>query len=140
MKKYKNILLLVLIGFSLSSCYKEEYFLDDNVTSDGFHYPVIQLLSVDGNLTEGSSVNVMVQYFSNDPVKELVLYAIENGVESLKSTTPYVYSYDAEASAEIMTLNYTVAAGTSGTTVTLKVVVLTENGLSKEKTVKIDIL
>ena len=138
------IVLLAGMAFWLSSCYEQQTWVDANVTEGGKYFPVIQLMTVSntpasGSFAVGAEVKVAVQYWSVDPVKSLDLYSTVNGTESLFSSTPYSYSYDADAKAEIMTLSYTVPAAAAGSTVNLKVKVLCENDLSREKSTVISV-
>lgn len=130
--------------FVLSSCYKEEYFLDDNTTSNGRHFPVLQTVVVDNEpetgFTEGSTVEIVVHYFSVDPILQYELYeTVGAGSEALYSTTPYKYTYDPDTQSEVVTLNYVVPAGSSGEGIGLNVVIVNENGLVANKSTSIDV-
>ncbi len=144
MKNLKYIIVL-FVTVILSSCYEEEHFLDNNATSDGRYFPVIQTVSVDNtpeidSFAVGETVKIIVKYWSTDPIKELVLFDNIDDVVTLISTTPYTYSYDAESAAEKVTLDYQVPAGSNGKEVGLLVGIINENGLSREKTTSIKVL
>lgn len=142
--KSKYILMIVGFVLLLSSCYEQQTWVDKNVKEGGNYYPYIQLVDVSnlpesGLFTEGDAVDVRVQYWSVDPVSSLDLYATVNGTEGLVSSTPYTYSFDAESNAEVTTLAYTVPTGSSGTNIDLRVVVVNENELTREKTTSISV-
>ena len=142
----KKIYFILIFGIALvmSSCYKEESWVDKNVKEGGDHFPYIQLLDViaqeDGIINEGDVVSLRLQYWSIDPVNSLNIYeTVNGGSEALASSTPYTYSYDAESAAEVMFLNYTVPSGTTGTSIDLRVEVLCDNQLTREKSVSITV-
>jgi len=142
----KKIYIVLVLGmtFWMSSCYEQQTWVDANVTEGGKYYPVIQLFTVSntpagGNFTVGSEAQLKLQYWSVDPVKSLDLYATVGGNSGLFSSTPYSYSYSADVGAEVVTLTYTVPSEAAGSSVDLKVVVACENGLSREKSVKITV-
>lgn len=136
MKNIKILVLLVTVSIILSSCYKETYWVDDNVTSEGKHFPVIQSTYINntpasGKFAEGAVVEFGIRYWSIDPIKEFQLFATLDGTETLASTTPYSLSFNPETSAEDRIINYTVPAGSSGKTIGLKCVVVNDNGLTR---------
>lgn len=145
MKILKHILVFGAAMILLSSCYKEDYFLDDNTTSDGKHFPIVQSVEVsnepNSGFVEGNTVELTVHYWSEDPILQYELYeTVGAGSETLYSTTPYQFTYDEEAQSEVVTLTYEVPAGSSGQSIVLNVVLVNENGLTKSKSATVDIM
>jgi len=142
--KSKYIFLILGAVLFLSSCYEQQTWVDKNVKEGGNYYPFIQKVEISntpesGNFAVGDAVDVRVQYWSVDPIASLDLYATVNGEESLASSNPYAYSFDEESQAEVTTLSYTVPDGSSGTNIDLRVVVVNENELTREKTTAISV-
>ncbi|MBL3658001.1 hypothetical protein [Fulvivirga sediminis] len=130
MKRIFYILLMLII---MTSCYEEEYFIDDNTTSNGDHYPVIQSLVVEGDVLSGNSLNLIMHYWSLDPIDHFELYATEpEQQESMVNTIAYQYSYDEETESEVISIPYEVPNLKSGSNVDLRVLVINKNGLTRE--------
>lgn len=134
----KKLYILLTFGLVLSfaSCYKPSTWVDENVKESQGYYPVIQAVRVanlpaSGKFAVGDVVKFEMKYWSVDPISKYDLYAKVAGVETLFSSTPYVYSFVPEIKAELILLDYTVPQGTSGTTITLKAIVTNENGLTR---------
>lgn len=131
-------LFLFLLGTSLlmTSCYKESNWLDENSTTDGNYYPVIQKMTVEApneNAMEGDSVNITTYYWSKDPIKELQFFVDDN----LTTTWAHTDSFDEEAYAQKTSFLYIVPSLPDSTTVNFLVKVINENGLEKEKATSI---
>jgi hypothetical protein len=140
MKIFKYLFFSAVLMVGMSSCYDEEYFLDENTTSDGRHFPVIQTVSPEGNFNEGETINLVMQYWSQDPVDKHELYAtVGSGSETLYSTTEYVYGYDSETGGEVVSLPYVIPAGASGQSISFRIIVINENELFRQKTTSIDV-
>ncbi|UII23589.1 hypothetical protein [Fulvivirga ligni] len=134
------IIFSVLVLSSLTSCYEEEYFLDDNSTSENKHFPVVQSVVVEGEVDEDSSINLLTHYWSQDPIDHYELYStVEGGEESLVLEMPYQYNFDEEAGSELVSLPYTIPSSTSGKTIDFRVLIVNQNGLSKDRTTSITV-
>ncbi len=140
MKIFRYLFFSAVFMVALSSCYEEEYFLDDNTTSDGRHFPVIQTIVIEGSGNEGETINLVMHYFSQDPVDKYELYAkVGSDSEALYSTTDYSYDYDEETESEVVSLPYVIPAGSSGQKVSFRIVVINENELYREKSTSINV-
>lgn len=141
MKNIKFLLFLVLI-IGLSSCYKEESWVDKNVKDGGNSVPVIQNLSITntpegGAFKIGDMVNLDLQYWSIDEVADLSVYSLVDKVETLYKSFPFVDSYDTETGTQIQSVNYLIPDGTSGDTLTIAVIVKTKQDLARGKSVSV---
>ncbi len=151
MKNIKYIIVL-FVTVILSSCYEEEHFLDNNSTSNGNYFAVIQSVSVDnvpeiGGFAVGETAKIVVDYWSLDPVKELELFdvvedTLENKVETMILTTPSNYVVNSKPAK--VSLDYIVPVVppnfNKGRRLVLKVFVINENGLVSEKSTEIKVL
>lgn len=132
-----NKYIIILISFFLAqACYEEpDFWLDQNIKEGGTYYPVIQSLTISPSsgtgFKSGQSVEIALQYWSRDEVKELQYYQIVNGVETLLGSEPYQDSFDAESEAQLFKYTTTLPTADSGTQVTYKVSVVTVHELSK---------
>lgn len=140
MKILRYYIAIVILMMGMSSCYEEEFFLDDNTTTEGKHFPVIQTVEIEGDNNEGETINLNMHYWSEDPVLHHELYAaVGSGTESLYSTTDYTYNYDSETGGELVSLPYTIPAGSSGEVISFRIVVVNENELTRETTAEIEV-
>ncbi|UII24418.1 hypothetical protein LVD15_13915 [Fulvivirga maritima] len=136
----KKILYIFLVLTIMTSCYDEEYFIDDNTTTNGDHYPVIQSLVVEGEMVSGNSLNLIMHYWSLDAIDHFELYSTEpEQDEALVASIPYQYSYDEETESEVITISYEIPTVSSGAEIDLRVLVINENGLERETTTSITI-
>ncbi len=134
MKKILGFLPILLLT---SSCYKESNWIAENVDTEGFFYPLIQDVIAESTtgdpIAEGSELLVSVYYWSRDPVATVELYETIDGNEQVIHTATEPTRFDAERSVDVLEYTYTVPAGTAGKEITLKAVVTTTNGLSRDK-------
>ena len=107
MKIYRLLLvkltLLVLFAVLWERCSKSTGFINTSLVKSGVSfYPVSNNLLVDtatgksingGIFTAGDTLSFEVDYFSQDSVKEVDLYAGINGADSLITRLPYSDSY-----------------------------------------------
>ncbi len=136
----KYIFSIIILGLFMSSCYKETYWLDDNVDTDGSFYPQIQRVTPsNASPDEGESVTLTVKYWSRDAVKQVDIYQSIDGAETSYSTNPYENHFDQESNVEVWPLTYVVPSGTSGKTITLRVAVVTEKDVEKSYTTKLTV-
>ncbi len=141
----KNILILVLglMALTMTSCYEESDWISENSTTEGKHYAQIQGVSImDGaTYTPGSTITVLVDYWSIDDVSKLDLKQDILGVESDVSSTPYADHFDKDKNVQVMPIPYTIPSDVeAGTDITLTVDVVTTTGLvtSKSKTITVE--
>ncbi len=136
----KYIFSIIVLSLVMSSCYKETYWLDNNVDTDGSFYPQIQRVTASNSApSEGESITVTVKYWSRDAVKQVDLYHNPGGSEALFSSNPYEDHFVQEENIEVWPLSYTVPAGTSGQEITLRVSVVTDKDVEKSYTTKIKV-
>ncbi len=133
----KKILFFLPLLVLFSSCYKESNWIADNVDTEGYFYPLIQdVLAEPANgtdITEGSEVLISVYYWSRDDVASVELFETIDGNEKMIHSASAPTRFDAERSVDVLEYSYTVPAGTAGKDITIKAVVTTVNGLSREK-------
>lgn len=135
MKLIKNTIILSCLLALVTSCYEEEQWLEDNIETEGKNYPVIQSVGVEGELAPGNTLNLIMHYWSSDPILRYDLYdsvaMVSN--QQLYSSTDYVYNYDEETGSEVVTLPYTIPSTVVDTSIViLRVAIVNENGLSRE--------
>ncbi len=136
----KYLLYIFALGLVMSSCYKQTYWLDDNVDTDGFFYPQIQSVTPSNDAPdEGETITITAKYWSRDAVKQVDVYHDANGTDELYSSNPFESHLDKEDNVEAWPLEYVVPAGTSGKDITIRIVVVTENDLEKSKSTKITV-
>jgi len=138
MNKINIKILLAFVLFSsiaISSCYKEADWLGDNAELSGKSFPIIQKTFLDNATYDvGATVIDTVHYWSIDDVDKLELYAsIAGADEELYSSTPYEHNYNAASRTDLASLTYVVPDGTQGKEITLRVVVVTKNGLTSKE-------
>ena len=144
MKNIKLITFLFLTSLLVTSCYEETYWVDENVTSEGKHFPVISTLLVDntpesGTFAEGESAQISVFYWSIDPIKELQLMQTVDSVETMVDVKPYASNFDDLKQTDKMTFSYLVPSGTTGTEIPLRIIVVNTNGLTRDKSTTITV-
>lgn len=135
MKKI-NIFIIFGILLTLSSCYKEEDWLAENIKEGGTYYPVIQTLTVtptSGDFTEGNTVMISMQYWSRDDIKEITFNAVLDGVETQLVSTTSSTRFDLEQNVDVLEHTYTIPAGSLGKEITISGVVTTVNDLDRVK-------
>ncbi len=132
--------LFLAAGLLFSSCYKEENWLAENSDTENKYFPVIQKVeSSVSTLHSGETAVITVTYWSHDDIKEIELWANENGEDRKVTTWPYTDSFDKDAYAEVTNLDYVAPTFADTTDVTIKAVVNNANGLSKSKTVSLTV-
>lgn len=141
----KHIILYLFLITTAISCYDaEEFWLDENIKEGGTYYPVIQTLTItpgSGDFFEsGKEINIALQYWSRDEVKEIKYYQTVDGVETLIDTKPYTPSFDPVSEAELFNYTTTLPSVDSGSSVGYRVSVTTVFDLSREssKTVTVN--
>lgn len=140
MKIFKYICAFAVLMISLSSCYEEESFVEENSTSTGEYSPVIQSVDPQGDYTAGSGLSVVVHYWSEGTIDYHELYSAvgSEADAALYSTTDYVNNYDSEAGSEVVNLDYTIPSDVvAGDTVFLTVTTYNENARSASRTAQV---
>ncbi len=91
------------------------------------------------SLAGGYSFKTELQYFSQDPVKEINLYStVGTGARMPVSTTPYAAAYSNTKKLDTLLVSYTVASGLAkGTAIKLDYEILNLNGLNLIRTVTV---
>ncbi len=139
-KFIRHYLLLMIAGLTLVSCSEDNFFLD-NIDQTGRSFPVISNIIIQNQqdeYTSGETVQIRVEFWSNDPVKEIVLYdsLVNIRDREVVLTEPAANaSFSEESETDVIILNYTVPdVPEDPTTINLQVEVINENGLSEINT------
>jgi len=140
LKFIRNYLLLVIAGLTLVSCSEDNFFLD-NIDQTGRSFPVISDIIIQNEqdeYTSGETVQIRVEFWSNDPVQEIVLYdsLVNIRDREVVLTEPAANaSFSEESQTDVIILNYEVpAVPEDPTTINIQVEVINENGLSEFNT------
>jgi hypothetical protein len=140
LKFIRNYLLLVIAGLTLVSCSEDNFFLD-NIDQTGRSFPVISDIIIQNEqdeYTSGETVQIRVEFWSNDPVQEIVLYdsLVNIRDREVVLTEPAANaSFSEESQTDVIILNYEVpAVPEDPTTINIQVEVINENGLSEINT------
>ena len=91
------------------------------------------------NFSGGYAFNTELQYFSQEPVKEINLYStIGTGARTKISTIPYAPAYSNIKKLDTLLIPYTVPAGqASGTSIKLEYEIVNQNTLNLIRTVTV---
>ena len=108
MKKMKNIHFILLFGIALlvSSCYKEETWVDKNVKEGGKFFPKIASfakINPGSDFYFGDEIDFELNYWSQDDVDSI--YLLENGIEY--NRIPYESAYSKQTHMDSTILTYT---------------------------------
>lgn len=135
----KNILFVLFSVLLVTSCYEETDWVEDNSTTNGHHFPMIQdVIPESDTVQAGATVAVNVYFWSRDEVKELDFLQTINGTETLLSTSAPQVTYDEERNVDVMNFSYTVPdTSMAGSSITLTSVVRTVHDLTRSKSASI---
>lgn len=141
--KYTSLLFLFMIMFS--SCYDEDYSLEDDTTTDGDHYPVIQSLSLSGTSAPDSTVSLMMHYWSEDDIQEQDLYISINGAdETLYASAPTAITYDTTTTTNVAEFDYIISSSadlpTDTTSIAFRIEIVNVNQLTAETSTSITVI
>jgi len=139
--KFLNIYLIVALAvITLISCDEDNFFLD-NIDRTGRNFPVISNIVIQNEqeqYTEGETVQLRVEFWSEDPVQEIVLYDSLVNVrarEVVLNEPADNAVFSDESQTDVIVLNYEVpAVPNDPTIINLQVEVINENGLSEINT------
>ena len=89
------------------------------------------------NLAGGYAFNTELQYFSQEPVKEINFYStIGSGARTKISTTPYAPAYSNIKKLDTLLVPYTIPAGqAAGTSIKLEYEIVNQNTLNLVRTI-----
>lgn len=133
MKKYNYLFLFALVVGIFSACYKSSNWLDDNVTGGKF-YPNVFFNALDSaTFTKGLTVRCNIEYWSQDPIKEIRFYdSVGTTARRVVATIPYTPAYSAFKKSDTLIYQYTVpVSAASNTTIRLDAEVVNQNGLTR---------
>ncbi|MEN7548120.1 hypothetical protein AAG747_09370 [Rapidithrix thailandica] len=132
--KFRNFLGLAVMALGLFSCYEEDNFLEDNITDTGRSFPNIYMNEIQSEYLSGEKVTVELEFFSDDPIKEIKLYEIitteDDTDTTLLSTNPYQPAFSKVKSQDTLVLYYEVPVIDQNTEITLDAEVINENTLT----------
>ena len=94
------------------------------------------------NLAGGYTFNTELQYFSQDPIKEINFYStIGSGVRTKINTIPYASAYSNIKKLDTLLIPYTIPTGqTAGTSIKLEYEIVNQNTLNLVRTVTVKTL
>lgn len=146
MKSKIYYLPLLFLAVLSASCEKNDpdEWLKDNIEVVG-RFPVIASLAIvppqTSRVPAGSSVQLDLRYWSDDPVDKINLYAtVGAGARQTVSTSAYAKAYSAVSKTDSLILPYQVPAGlASGTSIKLDAEVLNQNTLSRTSSVTLTV-
>jgi hypothetical protein len=125
MKILRNIFFIFLVISVATSCYKEQNFWADNVTTTDKAVPFIYMYALDSSaFTPGTKARVLLEFHCKDPLKEIRLHqsigTLISNPRTLVSTTPYQAAFSQIRQMDTLVVTYTVPAGNAaGTTIFL---------------------
>ncbi|GJM35230.1 MAG: hypothetical protein DHS20C18_42310 [Saprospiraceae bacterium] len=128
--------LLVLSGLTFSSCYKESDWLGDNTTTEGKHFPVIagfELVTEGGPFSEGTSVQLDLDFWSLDAISSIKLYERVDGGDPVEvASFGYTANFQDDSQTDELIMSYTIPSLPADTVqITLDAEVVNENGLTR---------
>jgi len=137
MNKNKFFIILVFIlgiGISLSSCYKEDNWTEDNTEILGY-IPIIA--SFDANpastVKSGENLDLDLRFWCTDPIKEIIFYPSLN--DTALDSMVFSYSdaaYSAISQTDSLVATMTVPAVDSSSTLVVNAKVVSEKGFARE--------
>lgn len=127
-------LVLFLATLFLSSCYEEDPWLEDNITSTGEKFPVIYMNEFEsGTYSSGDVVEVVLEFFSEGELDKIVLYeTIGNSEKRKVSESAYVPAFSERKALDTLALSYTVPVVADTVDIVLSAEAINTNGLTKE--------
>ncbi|NGP89808.1 hypothetical protein G3569_15730 [Aliifodinibius halophilus] len=133
----KNTVLFLVMAFLFVSCMEEDNWLKDNMKETGNSYPNIsdfEIIDKKDEYQEGETVQMDLLFWSEDPVKEIVL---KDSVVSQSSQQVYgkwgyeEASFSEASQTDSLRIAYTIPTVPNDTTeINLEVQVVNENGLT----------
>lgn len=133
MKTIFKALLLGFITVSISSCYNDDNWLDDNMEETGRSVPMIASFTTsDEDYSSGAEITLDLRYWSNDDIEQIDFFAQVEGHPELDDlrVIPYEEAYSELSRTDSLLITYTVPDVPSGTDFGFQVVVKNENGLT----------
>ncbi len=133
----KNLILLLVTAFLMISCMEEDNWLKDNMEETGRSYPNIsdfEIVNEKDEYQEGETVELDLLFWSEDPVKEIVLKdsVVNQSSQQVYSKWGYEEASFSEASqTDSLRIEYTIpTVPNDPSDINLEVQVVNENGLS----------
>ena len=145
----KMFFYIIVAALALTACEKSQDVNRDYAVPTGKgSYPVSTNTLVDlstnknlgtVNFNAGYAFNTELQYFSQDPVKEINLYStVGSGARTKITTLPYAPAYSNIKKLDTLLVPYTVPAGqVSGTSIKLEYEIVNQNTLNLIRTVTV---
>ena len=122
------------IGIFMSSCYKEERWVEENTEVLGY-VPLIAAFTIspEDEATSGTELTMDLRYWCEDPIKEIIFYPELGGTMLDSVIVPYVAAYSNVSQTDSLIFTY-VAPTVVDTTLELIVnaKVVAQNGFSRE--------
>jgi len=151
MKKILYPALVILASAGYSACKKAQDFNRDYAIPTGVGaYPVSSNTLVDVatnrnlgtvNLPAGYTATTELQFFAQDPLKEVNLYStVATGARTKVGTWPYKAAYSQLKRLDTLLVPYTMPAAASNTSIKLDYEFLNQNGLTLLRTVTVKVL
>ena len=130
-----------LAASTLVSCYEEDTFLEDNITETGRSFPNIYMNEIGDSYSRGQSVQVELEFFSDETIDELRFYQeVDGGERQLLTTNPYQPAFSMIKSQDTLVINYLVPDVDPGTEILLVAEIVNENELTDESSRSFDVV
>lgn len=133
----KKLVLFAAVGFLMMSCLKEDNWLKDNIQETGKHYPNIsdfEINNLKDEYAEGETVEMDLLFWSEDPVKEIVLRDSVVNVSAqqvFSRFSPDEASFSEASQTDSLRIEYQIPTVPNDTSqINLEVEVVNENGLT----------
>lgn len=133
----KKLVLFVAVGFLMMSCLKEDNWLKDNIEETGNRYPNISDFEIENlkdEYDEGETVQLDLLFWSEDPIKEIVLrdsVVNESAQEVYSRYSPDEASFSEKSQTDSLRIEYEVpTVPNDPSQINLEVEIVNENGLS----------
>lgn len=136
--------ILAVLALGLTGCYEEPDRVGELVEPGRGHFPVISTLVVSNgsDFARGETATLDMRFFSDDPIENITLSSIIDGVETEVATFGYTPNFQEDSQTDQLLMDYVVPTDLAAdiTSVELKVVILNKNELTRERTVTINIV
>jgi len=133
----KKTTLLLVACFLMVSCMEEDNWLEDNIEDTGRSFPNIsdfEVVNAQDQYQEGETVQLDLLFWSNDPVKEIVLRdsVVNQSGQQVYSKWDYTEASFSEASqTDSLRIEYQIpTVPNDPSEINLEVEVVNENGLT----------
>ncbi|TXB62527.1 hypothetical protein [Phaeodactylibacter luteus] len=137
------LLILAAMALSFSSCYETPDWVDENTAPGLGSYPVIASLAVSNgdSFKAGETVELDLRYWSDDPIREIVLTAVINEERTEAGSFNYEPNFAEDSQTDKLLMNYAIPPDLPAevASITLEVEIINENTLTRSSSVSVAI-